>query len=159
VEQYLATPIQSQKHLRAFTLKEIKDEIKMLNQKEKAPGLDLITARMLIELTKEGPVNLTCILNAILRLEYWPKSLKTAQIIMIFKPGKNPMDVSSYRPVSLLPTMSKVLEKHILKKKKIYKDFNPQDWSPYHQFGFRKAHFTMQQCHRITDVINKATEN
>jgi len=36
VEQELATPIESQDLLKAFTLKEIKDEIKMLNQK-KAP--------------------------------------------------------------------------------------------------------------------------
>jgi hypothetical protein len=33
VEQDLGTPIQSQERLNAFTLKEIKDEIKMLNQK------------------------------------------------------------------------------------------------------------------------------
>ena len=45
----------------------------MLNQK-KAPGLDLITARMLKELPKEGLVNLM-LFNAILQLEYWPKSL------------------------------------------------------------------------------------
>ena len=52
MEQDLATPIQLQERLKASTLKEMKDEIKMLNQK-KAPGLDLITARMLKELPKE----------------------------------------------------------------------------------------------------------
>ena len=52
-EQDLATPIQSQECLKAFTLKEIKDEIKMLNQK-KASGLDLIATGMLKELPKEG---------------------------------------------------------------------------------------------------------
>ena len=56
------------------------------------------------------------ILNAILRLEFWPKSLNIAQILMILKPGRNPMDVSSYGPISLLPTIAKVLEKLILKK-------------------------------------------
>jgi len=35
VEQDLATAIQSQERLKAFTFKEIKDEIKMLNQKKK----------------------------------------------------------------------------------------------------------------------------
>jgi len=68
------------------------------------------------ELPKEGRINLMYIFNAILRLEYRPKSLKIAQIIMIPKPGKSPMDVSSYRPISLLPTISKVLNKLILKK-------------------------------------------
>jgi hypothetical protein len=71
---------------------------------------------MLKELPKEGFVNLMYIFNAILRLEYWSKSLKIAQIIMIPKPGKNPMDVSSYRPINSLLTISKVPEKLIFKK-------------------------------------------
>jgi hypothetical protein len=111
---------------------------------------------MLKELPKEL-VNPTYIFNAILRLEYLPKSLKTAQIIVITKLGKNPMDVSSYRPISLLPTISKLLEKLILKN--INKDLSPQDWIQNHQFGFRQADSTVQQCHRITDIINKAMEN
>jgi len=57
VEQNPATPTESQERLKAFTLKEIKYEIKDLNQK-RAPGLDLIAAIMLKELPKEGPVNL-----------------------------------------------------------------------------------------------------
>jgi SET domain-containing protein len=48
------------------------------------------------------------------------------------------------------------LEKLILKR--IYKDSNPLAWIPQHQFGFIKAHSTIQQCHRITDTINKAME-
>jgi len=118
VEQDLDTPIQLQEHLKAFTLKEINYEIKMLNQK-KAPGLDLITARMLKELPKEGLLNLMYIFNTILRLKYWPKSLKIVQIIMIPKPGKNPMDISSDHLIRLLLTISKVLEKFTLKKKSI----------------------------------------
>ena len=35
---------------------------------------------------------------------------------------------------------------------------NPQDWIPNHQFGFRQAHSTVQQCHRTTNGINKAME-
>ena len=97
------------------------------------------------------------ILNAKIRLEYWPKSLKQAQIIMLPKLGKNPIDVTSYRPISLLPMISKVLEKLILKR--INKETNPKDWIPNHQFGFRQAHSTIQQCHRVADTINKALEN
>ena len=67
------------------------------------------------------------------------------------------MDISSYRSISLLPTISKLLEMLILKK--INKDLNPQHWIQNQQFGFRQAHSTMQQCHHITDFINKAMEN
>jgi hypothetical protein len=86
----------------------------MLNKK-KAPGLDLITARMLKELPKEGPLNLMYIFSTILRLRHWPKSLKIAQIIMIPKAGKSPKDVSSYRQVSLLTGNFKITRKLVLK--------------------------------------------
>jgi hypothetical protein len=54
------------------------------------------------------------ILNATLRLEYWPTNFKLAKIIMMLKPTKPPKDVASYRPISLLPIITKILEKLIL---------------------------------------------
>jgi len=70
--------------------------------------------------TKKGLVKLMYIFIAILRFEHWPQSLKIAQIIIIIhKPGKIPMDVPSYRTISLLPTISKLVQKLILKKKSI----------------------------------------
>jgi len=76
---------------------------------------------------------------------------------MIPKPGNNPTDVLSYRPITLLPIISKVLQELILKR--INTDKNPQDWTPHHQFVFRQAHSTVQQRHHITDTINKALED
>jgi len=104
VEQELEIPIHQQDRLKPFTLKEIKKEIKKFNHK-KAPGIGLITATMLKELPQKGLLNLLYILSAIIRLEYWPKTLKQAQIITLPKPGKNPIDVTSYRPISLLTTI------------------------------------------------------
>jgi hypothetical protein len=45
--------------------------------------------------------------------------------------------------------------------RKINKDMNPQDWISKHQFGYRQAHSKVQQCHRITCIINtrRAMEN
>ena len=142
VEQDLATPIQSQEGLKAFNLKEIKDEIKMLTPppQKRQQILDFITARMLKELPKEGLVTLLYIFSAILLLEYWPKTLNIVQIIMISNPGKIPMGILSYGPISLLPIISNVLEKLVFKN--VNKDLNPQDWIPNHQFGFRQAHST-----------------
>jgi potassium voltage-gated channel Eag-related subfamily H protein 8 len=115
----------------------------MLNP-NRAPGMDLITAQMLKELLHEGLLNLLYIFNAVLRLNYCPTSLKRAQI-MIPIPGKDPTDASSYRPISLLPIISKVLEK--LLHKRTNKNKNQQDWIPHHQFRFRQVHSTVKQCH------------
>ena len=79
--------------VKAFTLKELKNGTKMQHPR-RAPSIDLITAQMLKELPHEGLLHFMYILNATLRLDYWPTSLKRAHIIMIPKPGKNPTDAS-----------------------------------------------------------------
>ena len=56
---------------------------------------------------------MTIIFNAILRIQYFPQPWKLAQIKMLHKPGKDPHQIASYRPISLLPVFSKILEKII----------------------------------------------
>jgi hypothetical protein len=73
------------------------------------------------------------------------------------KPGKDPKKVKSYRPISLLPILAKLLEKLILRR--IDSEFSNSDWIPHHQFGFRRAHSTIQQCHRVTHTILSALNN
>ena len=80
-----------------------------------------------------------------------------ARVIMILKPGKNPNDVQSYRTISLLPVVARILEK--LHLTRLLKEAQPSTWIPTHQFGFRKGHSTTQQCHRLTDIINKTFED
>ena len=99
----------------------------------------------------------THLFNAIIGHQYWPHKLKLAEIILIPKPGKNPKEVKSYRPISLLPIIAKLLEKLVLRR--IDPDFATSDWIPRHQFGFRLAHSTIQQCHRLTHTIIKALNN
>ena len=107
--------------------------------------------------TPSGQQNLLQLYNAMLRLEYWPTTLKQARVIMILKPEKQPTEVTSYRPISLLSIISKIFEKILLQR--ILNDTKFQDWIRSHQFGFRKAHSTIQQCHRLTTIINKALQD
>jgi hypothetical protein len=156
LENELAKPIPSTTSFPALTLHNLQKEINKLKTK-KAPGMDNITPQMLKELPKEGVIKLLHIYNAAIRCNYWPANFKSAQIILTPKPAKDPTDVSSYRPISLLSSISKIMEKLI--SRQIYSDTQPNTWIPYHQFGFRKAHSPIQQCHRITHTINTATEN
>jgi hypothetical protein len=61
--------------------------------------------------TPSGQKTLLQLYNTMLRLEYWPTVFKLARVIMILKPGKQPAEVTSYRPISLLSTVSNILEK------------------------------------------------
>ena len=73
------------------------------------------------------------------------------------KSGKDPKEVQSYRPISLLPIIAKLLEKLILRRTD--PDFSTSDWMAHHELGFRQAHSTIQHCHRVTHTILKALNN
>ncbi|GFT52230.1 probable RNA-directed DNA polymerase from transposon X-element [Trichonephila clavipes] len=97
-----------------FTLpSEIIQIIKMIKIK-KCPGRDGITNKMIKKLPKLTIFKITNIVNNMLTLRYFPKSWKTAVVVPILKPGKNSALAESYRPISLLPVLSKLAEKIIL---------------------------------------------
>jgi hypothetical protein len=87
--------------IKYLTVKEVQNEIACLNPR-KAPGIDEVTPIMLKEMSRKDLVLLTNKFKTILKQQYWPSQLKTGEIIMIPKPGKNPTNVSSNRPISLL---------------------------------------------------------
>lgn len=122
----------------------------------KAPGFDLITGKILRELPDKAIILLCHIFNAMLRLTYWPLTWKYAEIIMLQKPGKPVDDVKSYRGISLLPTLSKIFEKLILNR--ILNEESVQNVLPNHQFGFRQFHSTIQQVHRVVNIIGQSLE-
>ena len=138
------------------TPREVANEIKTNLNSKKAPGFDLITGDILKNLPKKGIVLLTYLFNAAFRLKHVPACWKVAEVIMLPKPGKPPNDVSSYRPISLLPIISKLFEKLLLKRLKPIIERNRL--IPDYQFGFRQKHSTIDQVHRITDIIECALE-
>ncbi|VVC46206.1 Reverse transcriptase domain [Cinara cedri] len=68
-------------------------------------------------------------------MEYVIKQWRRAQVIMVLKPGKPPEQVTSYRPISLLPSISKLFEKLLIKHLKPL--IEEKQLVPEHQFGFR----------------------
>lgn len=156
MEQFLTEP-----HLGDFpppillTPGNVKEVIDSLHP-SKAPGFDFITGKVLQELPRKGIVFLTFIFNAALRTGHFPELWKAGKITMIPKPGKPPFDVSSYRPICLLPVASKLFEKLLLKILQHYLD--NQNVIPNHQFGFRQRHSTIEQVHRLVKEIRNCLE-
>lgn len=148
---------QEEEEIPLATPKEVANEIKTNLSSKKSPGFDLITGEILKQLPRKAMVMLTYLINAVFRLKHVPNIWKVSEVIMLPKPGKPPNDVKSYRPISLLPVISKLFEKLFLKRLKPI--IERKGLIPNHQFGFRQNHSTIDQIHRITDIIEKALEN
>ena len=95
------------------TPQQIKHIIKKLPS-NKAPGLDKITTMSLKKLPIKPIVQIYYIFKACLKLSYFPTAWKTAKVILIQKQEKPATAVESYRPISLLSTISKLFEKIII---------------------------------------------
>ena len=77
-------------------------------------------------------------------------------ITLIPKLRKPIYETSSYRPISLLATLSKLFERIITNR--LLPLLEDLKTLPDHQFGFRKQHSTIEQIHRITHNISQILE-
>lgn len=99
---------------------------------------------------------MTTLFNSLLRLDYFPVRWKVATILLINKQGKDKSNPNSYRPISLLTSISKLFKKIIYTRLLVY--LNVIDLIPKFQFGFRSNHSTVQPLLRITEHINTTFE-
>ena len=102
----------------------------------------------ILKLTKEiSAVKLSECFNNALNECIFPEDLKLADVIPCFKKN-DPMDPSNYRPISLLPIISKVFEKIIYNQ---LNEFMKNKLSIY-LCGFRKRYSTQ---HTLINMITK----
>ncbi len=134
---------------------EVAQLIDKLNKKKSA-GSDDVLPCMISELPRKAIIYMTNLFNAALRLRYVPSCWKKARMIVILKPGKPVEEPKSYRPISLLPVVSKIFEKAVRKRLEPY--IIEENLIPDIQFGFREKHSTVEQIHRIVKVITQAFE-
>ena len=93
----------------------IADEVLALVNKmkpKKGSGFDGITNFLIKKIINEIIEPLTHILNASLTSGIVPDKLKVAKVIPIHKKGSK-QDIGNYRPISLLTSFSKILEKMV----------------------------------------------
>lgn len=124
---------------------------------KKCPGDDQINNILLKQLPKKAIVYLTQIYRACMRLSYFPDRFKHAKVIPIPKPGKDLAISSSYRPISLLSSLSKLLEKII--QKRINNVIHSNNIFLNTQFGFRSGHSTNHQLLRVTKHVREKFQN
>ena len=83
----------------------------------------------------------------------FPSSLKIAKVIPLFKYGSK-HEAQNYRPISLLSSISKALEKLI--KERLVKFLNKLKIIFEHRYGFRENHST---THALIDILTACYDN
>ncbi len=104
------------------TIDEIQYYLKSL--KNSAAGYDEVSPEMLKLTAEYISTPLTHIINLCFRQGYFPDKRKIAKVIPVFKSGGKG-DVNNYRPISVLPSLSKIFEKAIAETNSISRIFQP----------------------------------
>ena len=86
----------------------------------------------------------------------FPDAFKVSKVTPIFKKGDCSL-MSNYRPISLLPTISKIFERVI--HDQMYEYFNEFNLLAKQQYGFRKKHSTECAAIKLIDHVSKQMEN
>ena len=156
--KHLITPLKQippdyMKHNDNITKEEITNIIDKSNNK-KAPGKDKISNKI-IKLLKPTLIPiLTKLYNICYKKGYHPKYWKDTKIILLNKPDKPTSNPSNYRPISLINTMSKTLEKII--KNRLYNWAEKNNKLNKEQAGFRQNKCTNDKIFELTQIATQA---
>ena len=103
---------------------------------------------------------LSHVINQSLSTGTVPKQMNITKIFPIFK-SSDKYTFNNYRPISILPAFSKILEK--IMATKLLRYFDKYNLFYKHQYGFRPKHSTIhpiiQLLNQITNENDKASKN
>jgi hypothetical protein len=118
-------------------------------------GFDNISSKLLLQMSPTIHPILRVIINQSLTTGIVPDNMKIAEVIPIYK-GKDSdiHDFGNYRPISLLPAFSKVLEKAV--HMQLYQYMNDNNLLNENQYGFRHYHSTEYAAIELVDRLHKA---
>ena len=122
----------------------------------KTTGPDGISVKMIKIASPYVTKCLTHIFNLSIRCGRYPKDWKHALVTPIHK-GGDKCSSSNYRPISILPIVSKILERWV--HSAVYTYLEENTLIPSCQSGFRPLHSTETTLHDFTNKCFQAMEN
>lgn len=121
-----------------------------------AMGVDQISNKILKDFKDFLVPPITFIFNQCLQLGIFPRDLKVSKVLPIHKGGDRDR-VNNYRPISILPSLSKILEKIINKRLVNYLEKN--NVLSKNQFGFRQNKSTDDAVLSLTEFVATKLDN
>ena len=98
---------------------------------------------------------LFCVFKVSIKQGIFPDSLKIAKVTPMFKSGAK-YNVSNYRPISILPVFSKVLERIMYNE--VYNHLDSKGLIYEKQFGFQRSNSTEHVILQLTQDITSSFE-
>ena len=123
---------------------------------KKATGLDRIPSNLLKMAASIVAPSLTSIFSKSILTGIYPNDWKAAKVTPLFKKGLK-SDPNNYRPISVIPVVSKVLEKIVYNQLYHYLDDNKLLLGC--QSGFRSLHSTLTVLLEATDAWSVNIDN
>ena len=121
-------------------------------ESSKAAGVDKLSARFLKDGTNILAKSISRLCNLSISQGVFPNACKVAKLKPIFKKSKK-TDPSNYRSISLLPSISKIIERVIHDQTNAF--LSDEDILYNYQSGFRDNHSTNLCLSFLTDKVLK----
>ena len=125
-------------------------------QNKTSSGMDGISNKLLKRIKHIIVQPLTLIINRSLTSGIYPDKFKISKLTPLHKKDDRTI-VSNYRPISLLPTMSKIIER--VMHSQLYAFLNENNLITEQQYGFRSNHSTELATLKLTDTIMYELDN
>ena len=141
--------------LKKFAFKKVNDNevLSIINKlkNKKSRGADNISNQLLKTIKQELCKPLTIIINQMIETGVYPDKFKISKITSIYKKNER-TNIANYRPISLLPTLSKIFERVI--HTQLYTYFDENKLLSEQQYGFCEKHSTELAAVKLVDYIN-----
>lgn len=128
---------------RPFTVREVSMAVRRLPS-GKSSGPDAVPNEALRRLPEQAMVKMTELFNAALSLEALPEAWRKGSVVLLLKKEADPLLPGSYRPITLLSNVRKLLELLLLQR--------IEEWPKFRtifgesQAGFRRGRSTTKQA-------------
>ena len=114
-------------------------------------GTDGISNKLIKTAKNELIKSLTIIINQMLHTGIFPEPFKISKVVPLYK-ANDQMLLSNYRPIALLPSLSKIFEYYVLLEQ-LTNYFVKNNLLSPHQYGFRAKHSTELATLNIVDNL------
>ena len=151
---YLCDKLNTKLVFNAITEESVLHIINSLKPKT-STGVDGISNKLLKFVKCGIAKKLTIIINQMLSVGIFPDLLKISKVIPLYKKDDS-VNFSNHRPISLLPSISKIFEKVIFKQLADYLEENNLMYK--YQYGFRNYYSTEYAALHLLDYLNSEVD-